>query len=161
MEAKQKKGLQALDWILLLLIALCIAAAVWFLKGRSAKAPQNTAPMAYTVLLADMPLDMADMPRVGGAVYNSNNGSYLGTLAEVRCEPAKDCKYNSSLGAYVEVRNPERYDVYVTVTAEGYETDSDVVIGGCVIKVGDELNIKGKGYAGIGFVSGLDTAYQG
>ena len=60
----------------------------------------------------------------------------------------------------MELSDDQRYDAYVTITNEGYETEKDFVIGGYSIKVGDELNIRGKGYAGAGVVAGLDVEEQ-
>ena len=160
MEAKKK--IHWVDVAIVALIALCLVAAVLFLQGRSsAGEEQQTRPMAYTVLLKDMPAGQVGLPREEGAVFNSNNGNYLGTLLEVGYEHAWESKYNPDLGKYVVVENPDRYDVYITVTNDGYETEKDIVVGGYVIKVGEELNIRGKGYAGRGIVADIMPDYAG
>ncbi len=160
MDKTARKGLHWMDWVLLAVLTLLIFAAVWFLNSRKTAEVPETRSMSYTVLLANMPMEQEGILQIGGAVYNSNNGNYLGTLKEIRYEPAKTVKYNGVVGAYVELSDDQRYDAYVTITNEGYETEKDFVIGGYSIKVGDELNIRGKGYAGAGVVAGLDVEEQ-
>ena len=155
---KTKKGLKALDWVLLVLLALLVAGAVWFLKGRSGSEPQLL-PMSYTVLLEDMPEQFLDFPQVGDPIYRSDDNVSLGTVEQVQVQPHKQALYSSDLGQYLEVEEEDRWDVYLTIQGQGYGTEQDIVISDVVLKTGNELNVKGKGYAGEGVVVAVEEAF--
>ena len=42
--------------------------------------------------------------------------------------------------------------IYVTIEGNGTETEKDITVEGTTVKVGMELNVKGKGYAFKGIV---------
>ena len=43
-------------------------------------------------------------------------------------------------------------NIYVTIEGNGTETEKDITVEGTTVKVGMELNVKGKGYAFKGIV---------
>lgn len=146
------------DALIILLIVAVLAAAV-LLRNRSAASgtSRNTAPMRVTVLLSEMPHGMTDGMAIGDDIYRSTDSAYLGRLVDFFAAPHEAVKFSPLTGAFEEYAYFESDDVYLVVEGEAYSTAKDIVVGSAVCKVGAELPVKGKGYAGIGYVVGIDT----
>ena len=56
--------------------------------------------------------------------------------------------------------DPTLYDIVVTVTADALDTETAVSFSGTEIRVGDETAVRGKGFAGYGFITNLKTVTE-
>ncbi|MBR3560505.1 MAG: DUF4330 domain-containing protein [Oscillospiraceae bacterium] len=158
MENKLRVKFNLFDVVIIVLVLAVLAAAL-MLRNRStgAAAPgRETQPMRYTVELLERSNNVASCIHVGDNAYRSTDGTYLGTIVDVRSIPHVRMMYSTSEGMYREFDCEESSDVYVTVENNGYCTGKDIVIGSLPIKVGMELAVKGKGFAGLGYVTNLD-----
>lgn len=145
--------LNALD-ILIILVLVCAAAfGVYWTKGRqAAQTSAETKTYTYVVEGKAVLEETVDFPVVGQNVYNSSTSEYLGTVAEVWSEPNTETNFNRVTNTYEKVPVPGYCDIYVAITGNGTETEQDITVEGTVVKVGRELNIKGKGYAFKGYI---------
>lgn len=145
--------LNALD-ILIILVLVCAAAfGVYWTKGRqSTQTAAETKTYTYVVEGKAVLEETAEFPVVGQNVYNSSTSEYLGTVAEVWSEPNTETNFNRVTNTYEKVPVPGYCDIYVAITGNGTETDQDITVEGTVVKVGRELNVKGKGYAFKGYI---------
>lgn len=153
-----KRRFNVVDIVLIALAALAVV-GVLALRDRStgADASRDTVPMRFTVEFTRAPHGMTDAMRLGDDVYRSTDGAYLGKLADFYAVPHVENMYSEVTGTFVEYGCEESDDVYVTVEGDCYSTAKDIVFGSVPIKVGAELNLKGKGYAKIGYIVGIDT----
>ena len=145
--------------VLIIALVLAVLAAALVLRNRSAGAAATggeALPMRFTVEFTETPNDMAACIRVGDGAYRSTDGTYLGTIVDVRSVPHVRVEYSSAAGQFRSFDCEESSDVYLTVENNGYCTGKDVVIGSLPIKVGMELPVKGKGFASPGYVYALD-----
>lgn len=153
-----KKKLNLVDAVLILLIVAAVAACFLFLRQRGTITTQdNTTPMRFTVELRKVYPETIERLEIGQNVYRSTDGTYLGTLADFSYEPYTETEYSQLLERYVTYEWDGRYYLYLVIEGPGYETERDVVINGLTQKIGDEIYVKGKGYAGAGYVVGVDT----
>lgn len=153
-----KKKFNVVDAILLLLIAAAVVVCLLFLRQRGTiDSDTQTAPMRFTVELREVREETMALFEPGQEIYRSTDGTYLGTLADFYAEPYTKMEYSQSLERYVTYECEGLSRVYLVIEGQGYETATDVVISGVSVKIGDELYIKGKGYAGAGFITGIDT----
>lgn len=153
-----KKKFNVVDVLILLLIAAAAVVCLLFLRQRGTIATETeTAPMRFTVELREVREETMELFELGQAVYRSTDGTYLGTLVDYYSEPYTKQEYSQSLSRYVTYECEGLYRVYLVIEGQGYETATEIVISGVSVKIGDELYIKGKGYAGAGFITGIDT----
>ena len=58
---------------------------------------------------------------------------------------------------YVVAEVNDKIDIIITIEADATITDKDIIVGGGYpIKVGNSAYVKGKGYAGIGYVISIE-----
>lgn len=103
--------------------------------------------------------EIAQMPREGDRVYDSVRGHFLGTLQEIRIEPATVITFNNETRQHQVEETPGFVNVYLMIVAYGYETDDRIVIAGdnVEVRVGTRKFVRGRGYAQEGFVVSLST----
>ncbi len=145
--------------VVIIVLVLAVLAAALMLRNRStgtAAAGRETQKMRFTVELAEAPHGMAECIHVGDGAYRSTDGTYLGTIVEVRSVPHAKEEYSPLDDRFVAYDAEESDDVYVTIENEGYCTGKDIVIGSLPIKVGAEMPTKGKGFAHFGYIYALD-----
>ncbi|MBQ2829608.1 MAG: DUF4330 domain-containing protein [Oscillospiraceae bacterium] len=156
-----KRRLNIVDYLLFALIALAAVVCILFLQKRNVLGEVETNPMAYTVEIREVRMDTIDLLVQGSDVFNSTDNKYLGKLEAFRYVPHVEYAYSEQQEAYFACGEPDSYDLYLTISGEGYETDSAVIISGSETRIGAELAVKGKGYAATSFVVEIDTAYEG
>lgn len=156
---ENKKVRPHFNWVdaVIVLLVLLAAASALLLRGKSTGSLQKTSTMRYTVELKNVPQETVDRLVLGGSVFRSTDSVYLGTLASFKTEPYTQMEYAPGQGTFVTYPCEGRYFLYLTIENEGYETAESIVIGGVPIRVGQELFVKGKGYAGGSYVVGIDT----
>ena len=73
-------------------------------------------------------------------------------MKDVKTEPFTETMFNRTTGKYEKVPVDGYSNIYVTIEGSGTETEKDITVEGTTVKVGMELNVKGKGYAFKGIV---------
>lgn len=153
-----KRKFNVVDICLILLIAAAVVVCLLFLRQRGTIASETqTDTMRVTVELREVQPETLACFTEGMDIYRSTDSVHLGTLAEVRSEPYTAVKYSQLLERYVTYECEGIYRVYLTIEAQGYETAQDVIFNGISVHIGDEIYIKGKGCAGAGYITGIDT----
>lgn len=137
--------------ILLLIVAVVIGGKM-LLGGGQAETTAQTKTYSYVVMGKEVVAETADFPIVGGNAYESSTSEYLGTVKEVKAEPFTETMFNRTTGKYEKVPVDGYSDIYLTIEGNGTETEKDITVEGTTVKVGMELNVKGKGYAFKGIV---------
>lgn len=139
--------------LILLVIVVGIVGAKMFLGGNDgADTTAETKIYSYVVMGQEVLDETGNFPVVGGNAYNSSTSTYLGVVKDVTVEPFTETMFNRATGKYEKVP-VENYDnIYVTIEGNGTETEKDITVEGTTVKVGMELNVKGKGYAFKGIV---------
>lgn len=157
--SKEKKTALRFNWVDAVIVLFVVAAVAAALLLRRAATGENakTVPMHYTVELKNLPTDFPNQLTVGGDIYNSKTGAYLGKIAEWETMPYYEYEYEASLGRYVRYENARYITALVTVENDGYETESAVIIGGETIRTGMEIAVKGRGFGAEGYVVALDA----
>lgn len=138
--------------LILLVIAVGLIGAKLFLGGGTGQTTAETKTYSYVVMGQEVVEETADFPVVGGNAYNSSTSAYLGIVKEVKTEPFTETMFNRTTGKYEKVPVAGYSDIYVTIEGNGAETEKDITVEGQTVKVGMELNVKGKGYAFKGII---------
>lgn len=146
----------SVDIVIILLVIVMAIGGYLFLRGRSAaETAGGVKTIQYTVEGQNIVSSAAAYPKVGDKAYNSSTSAYLGIVKDIRVEDQMKVDYNPQKGAYDKHAVTGFKTVYITIEGEGYDNDQNVVVNDNVVKVGQELNVKGKGYAMGGYIVGI------
>ena len=139
--------------LILIVIIVGIVGGRMLLGGRgAAESGADTKTYSYVVMGEEVVAETANFPVVGGNAYESSTSTYLGTVKDVKTEPFTETMFNRTTGKYEKVPVDGYSNIYVTIEGNGKETEKDITVEGTTVKVGMELNVKGKGYAFKGIV---------
>ncbi len=152
-----KRRFNIVDAVLIALVLLAGVGA-YALRDRStgADVARETYPMRFTVEFTRAPHAMVDAMHAGDDVYRSTDGAHLGKLADFYAVPHVENVYSERLGRFVEYECEESDDVYMVIEGDAHSTAKDIVFGTVPVKIGAELNVKGRGFAKIGYIIGID-----
>ncbi len=156
-----KKGmifgkLNVIDLTVILVILIIAAGALWYF-GRSSE-DQTPTSVNFTVEFRRKDETFGQNIPIGGTVNDSVRGNYLGLVQNVEVIEEFEVIYDQNENRFVESPIPGLYRVMLTVSANGSENERDICAEGQPIKVGQQMFIKGKGFASIGYVTKLSSA---
>lgn len=154
-ERKKKKLFGVFNIVDILLIVIVLVGAVigWKLLAGKGQAEQAAGKVySYVVMGPEVLDETADFPVIGGNAYNSSTSVYLGTVEDFQTEPYTEIVYDEQEEAFRKVPVEGYSTIYLTIAGQGTETERDITVEGTTVKVGMELNVKGKGYAFKGIV---------
>ena len=155
--AQKKVRFTVIDALIIIFVIAAGAFAVFkFMPARMSSQGGKTKAV-FTVMISQKEKDFADAISIGDTVSISNKEKDTGTVVAVESQPAESLQFNSIDGDYKMQTSPDKYDVFVTIEGEASEDEKLVSVGTTPVKVGLEMPVRGKGYASMGFVVGLDT----
>jgi len=162
MDAKNKKPRWRLNAVDIVIIAVVLAAAaallyLWRASGKSSDAAANTKPVHYTIELNNMAAGTAQKIKPGDTIVDSEKKFVMGTVESVAILPATTQATDYQTGNTLTVENPGRDLAQITLVSDCSTTDNQIrAASGYVISVGKEVHAAGPGYAGIGYIIGID-----
>lgn len=110
--------------------------------------------MTYEVEIQNVAIEMTnDVVKLDDKLYDSRNGDYLGVLKQFHFGPKKVIIANKEEKKYEEIEVPNKKTLTILIEGQGYETTNDVFIESANTKVGKRVYVKGKGYAGLGYIT--------
>ena len=138
--------------ILLLVVAAVLGWKFFFSDSSRGQGAQNTKTYTYVVEGQEVLDEMASFPVVGTNARNSSTSDYLGIIEQVETEPYTEIILNTATDEFRKVPVDGYQTIRLTISGTGTETESDITVEGTTVKVGMELNVKGKGFAFKGIV---------
>ena len=151
-----KRKWNAIDTILVLAIIAILAVGVWFLSGRSGADTAQNKNVSVMIELTQQDEAFTKLPKVGDSVSLGVKEKMPATVTKVEILPSYSITADMINGRYREEAIEGKYNVQITVTSSGTETDEAVEINGNPLRVGEACAIKSKQWAGYGFI--LDVA---
>jgi ABC-type transporter Mla subunit MlaD len=143
-------ALNLLDIIIILAVAAAGFVAWRYVSGGALGGERG--PIHFTVELNDVTDEFIGKIRVGDDIKDSVKGYYLGKVSDVRPEEYVLNNWDSRTEAYVKSVVPGRKTVRVEIAADGVMNERAIYAGEIAVKIGRETSIKGKGYAGTGYI---------
>lgn len=136
-----------------LIVILVVVAGVALVKVfGTPKSAGDTKTVDAVVLLAKEDKEVADAISKGDIITISLTEKDTGTLKDIEVKDAETLVYNSIDGKYVIEPVEGKVDIYATVELDVKENDYAFTSGSTVLKVGEKLPFRGKGYALEGYV---------
>ena len=159
-ERRFRLKLNLFDGIVILL-ALAVAAVLVYLQMKPAATDDSGAPatttMQYTVRLLETMPGTGDLVQPGDKLRDVVKNHDIGTVVSAKVMPATDSIINEETNSYVTAEIPGREDVEIVIeTTATYGEESVVVGSGYVIRVGEEIFVRGPGYLGSGEVWAIE-----
>lgn len=143
-------------WTIIDTVIVIIAAAalvvVWMLFGPKLTEKTTNQKVAFTVMIQDREKGLADTMKAGDKVTLSLTEKDGGVITGVHTQPTVAMVYDSIDGSYRNEVNDEREDIYIDIEADCTVSDKAIQTGDTKIKVGQEIPVRGKGYASNGYV---------
>jgi len=155
-----KKRFNIVDALLILLIVAAVAVCLLFLRSRGSVGASESTKVHFTVELRRVSREMIDCVEaagIGSNVYRSTDGEYLGTLENISYQTHVETEYAAALGEYAQYEVSDRYLLYLDIVGDGAQSATDFSVNGNAIRIGQEMFVKGKGYAAGGYVVGIST----
>ena len=154
-----------IDGLVILFIVAAIALGVYLLAGNSATTGETGGVQNIT---AEYRVEFTQSePEVyesflkalenGESVWVGEKERFEGKIMDVTYTPATKVITNYQTGEATLAEYPDLYDITVLLQSAAVETNDSITASGTAIRVGNEVAVKGKGFAGYGFVVDLRT----
>lgn len=162
MENKENRPRLKISIFDVVIIAVVIIAAgalifVWRLSGKSSGAAIITKPIHYAIELNGMAAGTADKIKEGDIIMDSKKKFIMGTVESVSVLPATTPEKNLETGDTIQSQVPDKETALIELITEVSSSDSEIkAASGYIIRVGEEVQATGPGYAGLGYVVTVD-----
>ncbi len=162
-----KPKFNVMDGLIIAVLVLVIAAGVFFIGRMGAGNTQNAGTntnAVFKIQLTKAEKALADRFAVAmendETVWIGLKERFEGKLLAVDTVPSQRITTDLHSGKAVLASDPTCYDVTITIKSQAVETDSAITAATTQIRVGEEAAIRGKDFAGYGFIIGLETVSE-
>ncbi len=149
--AEKKAKFTVIDAVIILVVLAVIAVAAvklapsMFIKTEKSKAE-------FTVMISEKDQGFAEAMHVGDKVTLSLTEKDGGVIKNIETKTAEKLAFDSIDGSYKIQPIEDKLDIFVTVEADVEASELAVKTGGTEIRVGEEIPVRGKGYATEGYI---------
>ena len=114
--------------------------------------------VVYTIELQGMSGDAAFMIKPGDSLIDKIEKRPVGTIVSVEIMPSTIAQKNLLTGERIITPQPNKMDAVIVVTTDASVTESQISIGGFVVRVGLWVAINGPLYTGNGYVIDIERS---
>ena len=151
---EKKRKINALDFLLIILITAVIATTVvTIIKGDPKNSATGNKNISYTVTLPILSKTIVDNITVGDTIYDCDSNQNLGTVETVEIIPI-NATINDENGESSKVELSDKVTVKLIIKTSVFENDSSYSIGSYRLMVGNNVSFKTEKY----ILSGKCTA---
>ena len=147
---KKTKWTMIDTFIILAVLIVCFVGYKMF--GSKITTPVQSNKAEIVVMVSNKSKGFSGAIKTGERANLSLTEKNGGIVTRVEKKPAATMTLNSINGTYQNVLNEEKEDVYIYVEAECDISDKHIKIGDTIVRVGESIAIRGKGYASEGFI---------
>ena len=158
-----KPKFNMMDGFIILALILIVLAGTFLLSGKnnsSGSGEVRNSVANYQVLLTKYDKAVADAFVLacenGEIAAVSEKESFSAKIIDVEVSQTKTSVVNERTKKAVLAEDPTTCDILVTLESSVVETDSSITASGNLIAVGEEITIKSKSAAGIGYITNLE-----
>ena len=144
--------------VILIVIVACLFGYKYISKQQTEVITGNSNSVEYVIRTMESIPESYNMIEEGTVIYDSLKNYQIGTVIKKEVVPTQKYDINLSDGTYEQTELPmeETVDIILTIKANASITDQNISIGDYIIKVGKEVYVKGKGYAGKGYIVSIN-----
>ncbi len=156
----KKKGFFNLFDVILIGVVLVIAVVFLMWQAKDSADSSDTPDsktVQYTIELTGMQESTTELINVGDVLIDNIKRGEMGKIVSVDFENTKRSTKNMETGEFIMSEIPWLKTAIIVLEANCTESDSAIMTeGGFQVRAGDTVSVKGPGYAGKGFVIGVD-----
>ncbi len=141
-----------LDIVILIIIALIIGVGIYAYGNYKDNQEADMQTVEYEVEIKSVDEKFISAIKNGDFIRESVKGNNLGRVAGTAYTPSTNVNADFINGKYVVAEMPGKLDLVLKLTADAKVTSRSVTVGGLEIRIGQKIYVKGKGYAGEGFI---------
>lgn len=160
MEVEPKiKRINVLDIVIILIVLIaCLFGYHYINKQDSNIINTNSKKIVYQIRTNESLPEVYNMIEEGTDIYDSIKNYKIGTILKKEKLPSEKYDIDLKTGKYVksELSVNEVLDILLTIEADATFSDQNIMVGEYAIKVGEDAFVKGKGYAGIGYIVSIE-----
>lgn len=154
-EPKMKK-FNVLDIFIIIIILLACIFGYSYINKDNGIIANNTQKVTYQIKTSESIPQVYDAIENQTIIYDSLKNINIGTIIEKENTPTVKYGTNKKENKIVETEIDGKVDITLTIEADAVVTEKSITINGYEIKVGNEAYIKGKGYAGKGYIVSIE-----
>lgn len=162
MENKQNKPrwkLNIFDIVIIavVLIAACALIYVWRASGKSSVPSLTSKPVHYSIELDGMLAGSAEKIKEGDTITDGKKKMIMGTVVSVSIAPATTAVKDLETGNTLRSEVPGKETATIELVCDCSANDMEILAeSGYVVRVGEEVQATGPGYAGHGYIIAID-----
>lgn len=154
--ADKKKKWTLIDTVIIIVVAAAAIGCYKMFGGKFGGGERKTITAQILISNKEQGLYDAIKAAEGEQVTLSLMEKDSGIVKNVDFKSAEIMTYNSNKGEYKLETDEGKVDIYATVEMSVVETDYAFTAGSTVVKVGESIPFRGKGYAAEGYVISID-----
>ncbi len=155
-EEPKIKKVNVLDiFIILIVLFACIFGYSYMNKGNTI-VTNNTQKVVYKIRTTESFPKVYDAIAEESTLYDSLKNINIGKIISKETVPSTRYGVDKKNKKVVETEITNKMDITLTIEADATITDKSISVNGYELKVGNEAYIKGKGYAGMGYVISIE-----
>lgn len=151
----------------LVIVLVVVIAGGWFAYAKFGRDLQQEVaareqPVEFTVVVNAIRPTTVDAIKKGGKVFEFKTGVGVGTIKEVKSEPADtDIWTINEDGRWLRTKAPDRLYAYVTVTAIARVGENVITVNGVEVRVGTSIGLQSKWAVFTGYIMTVELLEGG
>lgn len=151
-----KAKFNIIDALIILLIIAVGAAGYLFLNGRSEVVSNDkNVKIRYNIELSEKGEYMTDLFKEGDRVTVGEKEKLPAVIVGAEVKPAVQSSFDEVNGRYINAEIPEKYDIVLTLESDATDSAGQVSVAGSAVRVGSSTMVKGRNFAGNGYITDL------
>lgn len=142
----------SIDIVIIIAIAAIIGGGIYAYGRYQDNHNSNRGTVEYQVEIKGVDEKFVSAINNGDFIRESVKGNNLGRVAGKSYTPASNINADFLNGKYVISEMPGKLDLVLKLTADAEITSKSITVGGLEIRIGQKIYVKGKGYAGEGYI---------
>ena len=133
-----------LDIIIIFIVITALLIGYIIMSGGNIKDYNKT--IIYTVEVVEVEQNLVDDINIDDILYDARNNNEVGKVMNVNVINSYLYLYDYEDKIYKKSEIEDKYNLYIEIESNVYETESNLLIDNLDIKAGKEISLKGKGY---------------
>lgn len=139
--------------VIIIILVLAAAFAGFRYFNVKTKSSGNVPEVSYVVELQKKDAEYYDKINKGDDIIDAIKGGYYGKVTDVKREVCTVITESAEKGEFVKTEVPGKYNYYITITGTPTTySDRKILFASQEVRVGSEIFIKNKNYAGSGYI---------
>lgn len=148
-----------IDALIILIIVLAVGIGIYFVaSGKlSVRSGNGNIKIQYQVEIKEKNADYSSNINIGDKVLVGDKEKASAVVENIETVPFKIISEDKTQGIVHYSEVPDTYDVILTLSSGGSQTDTAIYADNTQIRVGEKITVRGNGYSGNGYIVGLEV----